>query len=299
MNRRLSLASETAQVAQAKQWTNYLDLLNPVGLLQNILGGGKIAEGELAIASLNLRAAELEATRDNEEIRVRQQIQDLLTAHSATTQNLHFSRQRLKNYSTRVGLIEEDYRAGRYSTEALLPLWEERDRLELEVNRQEEALRQIESQLLATVQGIPEVEVEGYITATVETIHDGDTITVRTSDGRLRVRFACVDAPESEQAEGPAATENLKQLLPPTVKLAIKDTDRFGRKVAEVYTESGLVQLEQLRAGKVFLFERYLDRCSDPEALRAAETEAREARRGVWAVPNPVRPWDFRQRRRE
>ena len=36
---------------------------------------------------------------------------------------------------------------------------------------------------------------------------------------------------------------------------------------------------------------------SDSAVHAAAEQEARKAKRGLWAHPNPVAPWEFRKRK--
>jgi endonuclease YncB( thermonuclease family) len=317
------LAYEAARQARATQWTNYLDILNPVGLIQNVLGGGAIAQGDLAIANLDLRAAEIEAARDDEKIKVSELILAHLTAYESTSQDLSLSQQRFITFSTRVQLIESDYRKGRYSTEIMLPLWEERDRLELEVTAKENALRSIKSRLLAilyspedyapTDSEVNDVNPESTeevsapyippatpVIATVQRISDGDTITVITRTGqRLQIRLACIDAPEKSQPGGATATEHLKTIIPinSTVQLKIVDTDRYGRQVAEVYTNGELVQLKQLQAGTVFVFDRYLKNCGNPAALQAAEAQAKQSRIGVWADPNTLKPWEYRAKK--
>lgn len=50
-----------------------------------------------------------------------------------------------------------------------------------------------------------------------------------------------------------------------------------------------------LAAGLAWHFKRYND---DPE-LAELEDEARKASRGIWADPNPIPPWDWRQNERE
>jgi len=320
LNTRLSLAYEAARQARATQWTHYLDILNPIGIVQSILGGGAIAQNDLAIANLDLRAAELEAKRDEESLSISRLIHAHLISYEQTTQELSISRQRSATFAARLSLIESDYRKGRYSTEMMLPLWDERDRLALEVTTKENALKSIESQLFAILS--PEAPSENdnvlrtaaaneesvevpapYIppahpvVATVKHVSDGDTITVITRTGqRLQIRLACIDAPEKSQPGSQVATEHLKTIIPinSTVQLKIVDTDRYGRQVAEVYDQYGdLIQLKQLQAGTVFVFDRYLDKCSDPDALKAAESQAQQSRLGVWASPTQ-KPWEYR-----
>ncbi len=73
----------------------------------------------------------------------------------------------------------------------------------------------------------------------VLSIADGDTVTVNEAGARLKVRLACIDAPELSQTPyGQASRQALQSLLPlgSQVTLRIKATDRYGRTVAELLT---------------------------------------------------------------
>ena len=73
----------------------------------------------------------------------------------------------------------------------------------------------------------------------VLSIADGDTVTVNEAGARLKVRLACIDAPELSQTPyGQASRQALQALLPlgSQVTLRIKATDRYGRTVAELLT---------------------------------------------------------------
>jgi endonuclease YncB( thermonuclease family) len=49
------------------------------------------------------------------------------------------------------------------------------------------------------------------------------------------------------------------------------DTDRFGRTVADLYTDNGLVQLQQTRAGWVWANGKYKSDCSQWNAVSRSE----------------------------
>jgi micrococcal nuclease len=50
--------------------------------------------------------------------------------------------------------------------------------------------------------------------------------------------------------------------------------------------------LELVRSGFAWRYNRY----SNDPALIAAQADARESRRGLWADPAPVPPWEWRKR---
>ena len=131
---------------------------------------------------------------------------------------------------------------------------------------------------------------------TVLSIGDGDTISVLERGQKLKVRLACIDAPETAQSPyGMASRNQLKALLPigSTVSLRVQTVDRYGRSVAEVIG-MGIVNLAMVQSGQAFVYRQYLGRC-DRGAYLAAERQAQAQRLGVWAVPGGItRPWDFR-----
>lgn len=130
-------------------------------------------------------------------------------------------------------------------------------------------------------------------------VHDGDTIRVRSQSGEvLKVRFACVDAPELKQQFGIESRNHLRSLLNEAgnkVKLNIVDTDRYGRSVAEVWINKGLVQSIQAGSGHVFAYDKYAKNCPSWEAVKSSEDYAKRLKLGVWKYPNFVRPWDWRR----
>ena len=90
-------------------------------------------------------------------------------------------------------------------------------------------------------QGVPP-EAETW---NVVRVADGDTITARRGGQEERIRFACIDAPESDQPLGAESEQRLQQLISQAggrVQLLVTDTDRYGRLIAEVYAGNRLVQ---------------------------------------------------------
>ena len=152
---------------------------------------------------------------------------------------------------------------------------------------------------LAALAWPSEVVAQG-VKATVLSIGDGDTIRVRQSGRAVTVRLACIDAPETAQSPyGQQARTYLQQRLPigREVSLDIKTTDRYGRSVAEVFSESN-INLALVEDGQAFAYRQYLSGCNAKEYLDA-EYRASRRRYGVWQVEDGItRPWDFRRTRR-
>ncbi len=169
--------------------------------------------------------------------------------------------------------------------------------------------------------GVREGQDEGFPAEVVPgSIHDGDTLRVTSSApelakyaddrGEIKVRFACIDAPEKEQKYGVMARDRLRSILR-TDKSALArsgkvtidpvDVDRYGRVVAELWDEDGLVQSHLVLAGAAFPYERYKQNCRnwDWDAVSYSAKWAKEQRLGVWADGVPEYPWEWRRRRGE
>ena len=137
------------------------------------------------------------------------------------------------------------------------------------------------------------------VTATVESITDGDTFTV--SNGQT-IQLACIDAIEGEQPLGENAAQELTALIPPgaNVQLIPVETDQYGRMVAVVFASNQQgqqtnVNWSMLRKGWAAVYTQHLARCpsSRQDFLDAQETAA-NLRLGIWSQSRPCLPWDFR-----
>ena len=76
----------------------------------------------------------------------------------------------------------------------------------------------------------------------------------------------------------------------------IKDTDRYGRIVGEVILPDGLsLNKELVFVGLAWWYRKY---APDDRTLKALESGAREAKRGLWIDENPIPPWEWRKMQR-
>jgi micrococcal nuclease len=137
--------------------------------------------------------------------------------------------------------------------------------------------------------------------ASLLSVGDGDTIRVTTSDGKkLTIRLACIDAPEATQGVLAAyASSALSGFLEgASLQILPRETDKYGRTVAEVFANGRNVNLAMVQSGQAFAYRKYLSGC-DQSAYLSAEEAAERQRAGVWRYPGAVqRPWEFRESRR-
>ncbi len=146
------------------------------------------------------------------------------------------------------------------------------------------------------------IRVPSTIYGRVVYVCDGDTIHVRSFwKGKFKVRVAFIDAPESEQDDGPESQQWLeKRLLKRRVKLVIRDMDFYGRYVAQIFVGDMDIGLELLRAGWAWAYWPYLKK-ADGEivtAYSAAASDARTNRRGMWKRRDLIKPWNWRRQHR-
>ena len=98
---------------------------------------------------------------------------------------------------------------------------------------------------------------------------------------------------------GQQARTQLQSLLSasPNVVLRPIDIDRYGRLVAEVFTQGTNVNLSLVESGHAVAYRQYLSQC-DRAAYLDAEQHAQQNQTVFWSSPNPTMPWDFRRQNR-
>jgi micrococcal nuclease len=130
-------------------------------------------------------------------------------------------------------------------------------------------------------------------------VTDGDTITVLHAGRGEGIRLYGIDCPEKRQAFGSKAKQATSVLsFGKGAQAEPVDVDRYGPTVALVTVGDILVNEELVRQGLTWVYNQYCTRpvCAEWKRL---EAEAWAARRGLWSVPKPVAPWEFRRRSRQ
>lgn len=121
------------------------------------------------------------------------------------------------------------------------------------------------------------------------------------ASGPLTIRLHGIDAPESDQPLGPAATKALRSLVEgrPLEIEPIEQSDAYDRMVAKVFVHGDDVNARMVETGYAWGYRQYLRREPGDEGYCRLEAGARAAGRGVWvgskAQWDP--PWNHRARR--
>lgn len=129
-------------------------------------------------------------------------------------------------------------------------------------------------------------------------VSDGDTITVLdANNAQHKIRLSGIDAPEKKQPFGQRSKESLSDLVyDKAVAVETNKRDKYKRNVGKVLVDGLDANLEQIRRGMAWHYKAYEREqpAIDRKVYADAETEAKAARRGLWADAEPVPPWDFR-----
>lgn len=144
------------------------------------------------------------------------------------------------------------------------------------------------------------VGADEWVQGQVVNVHDGDTATVATRDGKtLRVRFYGVDAPERateywpDQAFGKEAGDFMTDLLlNHAVKVRLTGEHTYQREVGEIFIADRSASRELLRVGLGWWNRPFARKDA---TLRRLEQRARKAHIGLWRDKRPLAPWRYRK----
>ncbi|MCG2721612.1 MAG: thermonuclease family protein [Thermodesulfovibrionales bacterium] len=133
-------------------------------------------------------------------------------------------------------------------------------------------------------------------------VNDGDTVSVLLGRKKEKIRLIGIDAPEmGQQPWGEGAKNYLESILNASgqkvrIERDVEERDTYGRTLAYLWTTKGeMVNVMMVRGGYAMLYTfppnvRYV------HELTEAQTEARNARAGVWSENGlQEKPGDYRK----
>jgi endonuclease YncB( thermonuclease family) len=142
--------------------------------------------------------------------------------------------------------------------------------------------------------------------ARVIAVLDGDTVLIRRDGGLVKIRLAEIDAPEvghagmggkapdpqKAQSFGETSKRSLSgMVLGKQVRITTQAVDQYGRMVAHLGLDGLDVNAEQVRRGMAWEYSHY----HGNKVLVALQRQARQAPRGLWALSDPMPPWEWRK----
>lgn len=154
---RLELADDRVDYQRAQQWTNFLTL-DPMQLIQNLLGGGAVQRNEIAIAELEMRAADLIRRRQEVAEGLGRDVIRLVLRWERLERDAELLDSQLLTQRQRVAVLEAGYRTGGGSTTSMLSQWQRTE--DLAARREEKAIEQAQvDRELAQLVGVNDAEV--------------------------------------------------------------------------------------------------------------------------------------------
>jgi len=136
--------------------------------------------------------------------------------------------------------------------------------------------------------------------AKVVSVSDGDTITVlRPGNQQVKIRLYGIDCPEKKQSYGQKAKDLTSTLVAGrSVEVEQKDVDRYGRVVGLVRVDGAVLNEAIIQNGFAWVYRDYCKErfCSDWVKYEVA---ARQQKKGIWADPVIVPPWEWRHSQKE
>jgi micrococcal nuclease len=130
-------------------------------------------------------------------------------------------------------------------------------------------------------------------TGKVIKIVDGDTFDMLIKNNTtIRVRMNGIDCPEKKQAFYSNSKKTLSvYIFGKNVKVISTSKDKYKRILGVVFLNKKNVNLQMVANGFAWHFKKY----SSDIILAKAEINAKSKKLGLWQLPNPISPWDFRK----
>jgi len=128
----------------------------------------------------------------------------------------------------------------------------------------------------------------------IVSVLDRDTIEVLNGHHTESIRLSGIDCPEKGQAYGNNAKHAASALVfGKEVTIQTHGYDKYKRTLADVLLPDGTnVNHELVKQGWCWWYRKY---APGDTVLEGLETEAREARKGLWTDPHPVPPWGLQK----
>ena len=142
---------------------------------------------------------------------------------------------------------------------------------------------------------IPHYVLSEEYEAVVLKVIDGDTIYIKSDNGRKKVRLRHIDAPEIRQSYGKEAKIFLdKQIDGKKIIVNSDYKDRYGRDIGDIFVynndEAIYINAKLIKSGHAWVYKSYRKNTY----LMNLENFARENMLGLWKDKSAIEPWVFR-----
>ena len=151
--------------------------------------------------------------------------------------------------------------------------------------------------ILSLVLLFPHYVLSEEYEAVVLKVIDGDTIYIKSNNGRKKVRLRHIDAPEIRQSYGKEAKIFLdKQIDGKKIIVNSDYKDRYGRDIGDIFVynndEAIYINAKLIKSGHAWVYKSYRKNTY----LMNLENFARENMLGLWKDKSAIEPWEFRSK---
>jgi endonuclease YncB( thermonuclease family) len=134
----------------------------------------------------------------------------------------------------------------------------------------------------------------------VESVDEGDVLTVFNLNRSIKIRLLGIDAPEKEQPLAELSRRHLADLvLNKFVVVHYTGLGQNGYIVGKVTLDDMDVCAQMLRDGVAWYDMHARLSQQEQQMYAATEQAARDEHRGIWESVSPVAPWDFLRKAKE
>lgn len=157
IDQRLAVMAQRIDYAESRRWTNYLTL-DPLELVQNLLGGGDVQRDQVAIASLEVQAADLVRRREEVAEDLAREVIALVMDHERLDRELTLLASQLETQQLQQAVQESAYRTGQGNTVQMMSVWQRTEDLQAQQQERSVAQAQVRRQL-EQITGLTDVSV--------------------------------------------------------------------------------------------------------------------------------------------
>ncbi|VAH37744.1 unnamed protein product [Triticum turgidum subsp. durum] len=109
---------------------------------------------------------------------------------------------------------------------------------------------------------------------------------------KYKIRMKGIDAPELDMEYGMESKDELVRLIGgKRVSILVYGPDKYGRSLGDIYCDGVFIQEQMLKGG----FAWHYKMCDKRPEFAKWQREAKKARRGLWSLDKPQKPWIWRR----
>jgi len=137
-------------------------------------------------------------------------------------------------------------------------------------------------------------------TAKVIKVKDGDSVILQYSNGdQQESRIHGIDAPEYNQPFGKESKNLLsKMVLGESLRVKVLLRDKYKRDLVVMFPKSSMVSVNQslVEQGAAWVFRQKTPQWDSEKKLLELQEKAKKNEVGLWGLPRPLAPWEWRER---